>query len=152
MLMGIGIGLVMSPMSTVAMNAVHRTKAGAASGVLSMNRMVGGTFGVAVMGALITTIGHAKINDRLPHLPAATRSALANSLGAGGGPAGHHTAPQVAAVVREAFVSALGTGLLIGAVVTLAGAVLAWLLIERRTQVAAPPAPLEEPAPELTAV
>ena len=52
MLMGIGIGLVMSPMSTAAMNSVDRTKSGAASGVLSMSRMVGGTFGVAVMGAL----------------------------------------------------------------------------------------------------
>ncbi|MGZ4249390.1 MAG: MFS transporter, partial [Solirubrobacteraceae bacterium] len=37
-LMGIGIGLVMSPMSTAAMNSVDRTKSGAASGVLSMSR------------------------------------------------------------------------------------------------------------------
>ncbi|MGO9820708.1 MAG: MFS transporter, partial [Solirubrobacteraceae bacterium] len=40
-LMGLGMGLTMSPMSTAAMNAVDRTKAGVASGVLSMNRMVG---------------------------------------------------------------------------------------------------------------
>ena len=65
-LMGIGIGLVMSPMSTAAMNAVDRTKAGAASGVLSMSRMVGGTFGVAVMGALIATIGRSKIDAAPP--------------------------------------------------------------------------------------
>jgi EmrB/QacA subfamily drug resistance transporter len=52
-LMGFGIGLVMSPMSTAAMNSVHPTKAGVASGTLSMNRMVGGTFGVAVLGALV---------------------------------------------------------------------------------------------------
>jgi EmrB/QacA subfamily drug resistance transporter len=50
-LMGIGMGLVMSPMSTAAMNAVDRAKAGVASGTLSMSRMIGGTFGVAVMGA-----------------------------------------------------------------------------------------------------
>ena len=31
-LMGLGMGLVMSPMSTAAMNAVDRSKAGAASG------------------------------------------------------------------------------------------------------------------------
>ena len=72
-LMGLGMGLVMSPMSTAAMNAVDRTKAGAASGVLSMSRMVGSTFGVAVMGALVTTIGRSKIDSSLPHLPAATR-------------------------------------------------------------------------------
>ena len=73
-LMGLGMGLVMSPMSTAAMNAVDRSKAGAASGVLSMSRMVGSTFGVAVMGALVTTIG--RLEDRirvLPHVAAATR-------------------------------------------------------------------------------
>ena len=46
--MGIGMGFVMSPMSTAAMNAVDPTKAGVASGMLSMSRMVGGTLGVAV--------------------------------------------------------------------------------------------------------
>ena len=65
-LMGIGMGLVMSPMSTAAMNAVDQTKAGAASGVLSMSRMVGGTFGVAVMGALIPTLGRRHLQDSAP--------------------------------------------------------------------------------------
>src|ERR671938_651508 len=48
--LGIGIGCVMSPMSTAAMNAVAREKAGVASGVLTMSRMVGGSFGVAAIG------------------------------------------------------------------------------------------------------
>ena len=130
LLMGFGMGLVMSPMSTAGMNAVDRTKAGVASGVLSMSRMVGGTFGVAVMGALVAAIGRTKINERLPQLPATTRSAIANSLGSGGLP-GQHSSPQVLAAVRAAFVSALGTGLLIGTGVTLIGAVAAWALIQR---------------------
>jgi MFS family permease len=129
-LMGVGMGLVMSPMSTAAMNAVDRTKAGVASGVLSMSRMVGGTFGVAVMGALITAIGKSKIDQQLPQLPAATRATIANSLG-GGGTAGAHASPQVVHTVQEAFVSALGTGLKIGTAVTVVGAVLAWSLIQR---------------------
>jgi len=52
-LMGIGIALVMSPMSTAAMNAVDQTKAGVASGILSMSRMIGGTLGIAVLGTFI---------------------------------------------------------------------------------------------------
>ncbi len=51
-LMGIGVALTMSPMSTAAMNSVSTAKAGIASGVLSMFRMVGGTFGVAAIGAI----------------------------------------------------------------------------------------------------
>ena len=38
-LMGLGIGLTMSPMSTAAMNAVQEAKSGVASGILSMTRM-----------------------------------------------------------------------------------------------------------------
>ena len=64
MLMGLGMGLVMSPMSTAGMNAVEPSKAGVASGILTMSRMVGGTFGVAAMGALITGLG--KAEDRRP--------------------------------------------------------------------------------------
>jgi EmrB/QacA subfamily drug resistance transporter len=53
MLMGVGMGLVMSPMTSAAMNAVEPAKAGVASGILSMSRMIGGTFGVAALGAMV---------------------------------------------------------------------------------------------------
>jgi EmrB/QacA subfamily drug resistance transporter len=146
-LMGFGMGLTMSPMSTAAMNAVDRTKAGVASGVLSMNRMVGGTFGVAVIGALLAAIGKSKINQGLPHLPAAARSGLANALGAGGVHGGHASA-HVVTVVHDAFISALGVGLTIGAAVTLVGAVLALLLIESKSAPQELPAKTDESAAE----
>ncbi|MDQ6836223.1 MAG: MFS transporter [Actinomycetota bacterium] len=157
-LMGIGMGLVMSPMSTAAMNAVDRTKAGAASGILSMSRMVGGTFGVAVTGALVATIGRAQIDQSLPHLPSAARAAIANSLGGGGAVAGHHATPQIVAAVRHAFVSALGTGLTIGGAVTAVGAVAALALIgpggasPPAQPVAEAPVPAEGAEAELTLV
>ena len=62
-LMGIGMALVMSPMSTAAMNAVSVEKAGVASGILSMNRMVGGTLGVAVIGAVFAAEAPAGVRD-----------------------------------------------------------------------------------------
>ncbi|HEV3001729.1 MAG TPA: MFS transporter [Solirubrobacteraceae bacterium] len=55
MLMGTGMAFVMSPMTSAAMNAVEPAKAGVASGILSMSRMIGGTFGVAALGAVIAT-------------------------------------------------------------------------------------------------
>ena len=55
------------------MNAVDQTKAGVASGILSMNRMVGGTFGVAVLGAMVE---HARaLGDRPAAAGAARRRA-----------------------------------------------------------------------------
>ena len=138
-LMGFGMGLVMSPMTTAAMNAVDRTKAGAASGVLSMSRMVGSTFGVAVMGAIVTTVGRSKLDQSLPNLPAGQRSAIVGALGSGGSTAGHGS-PQIVAAVEHAFVAALRSGFVIGASVTLLASVVAWVLIERKAAAPAPSA------------
>jgi EmrB/QacA subfamily drug resistance transporter len=129
-LMGVGMGFVMSPMSLAAMNAVDRTKAGVASGILSMNRMVGGTFGVAILGALVATLGRSKIDQLLPQLPASARARLAGGLGSGGV---HHGVPaRVVEAAQQAFVYALHYGLLLGSGVALVGAVAALLLIRRR--------------------
>ncbi len=65
MILGAGIGLTMSPMSTAAMNSVAKTKAGVASGVLSMFRMIGGTFGVAALGALFQNQAQVKLDQEL---------------------------------------------------------------------------------------
>ena len=64
-IMGIGMALMMSPMSTAAMNAVRAEKAGVASGILSMSRMVGGTFGVAAIGALFQHLARNELADKL---------------------------------------------------------------------------------------
>jgi EmrB/QacA subfamily drug resistance transporter len=142
-LMGLGMGLVMSPMSTAAMNAVEPTKAGVASGILSMSRMVGGTFGVAVMGALITALGKSRLGDLLPQLPAQTRERLSESLGAGGTGVGG----QVGDAVKQAYVYSLNHGLRIAAGVSLLGALLAWTLVSNAIPARAHALPAE-PAPE----
>jgi MFS family permease len=66
MLLGIGIALTMSPMTSAAMNAVPVEKAGIASGVLSMFRMVGGSLGVAVTGAIFQGSVGASFADASP--------------------------------------------------------------------------------------
>jgi MFS family permease len=128
-LMGMGIGLVLSPMNTAAMNAVDRRKAGAASGVLSMSRMVGGSVGLSLMGALVTTVGRSKLDSSLPHVAATVRGKLASALASGSVPTGRQTSPTIVHATHSAFVSALGVGLSLGAAVTLAGALLAAVLI-----------------------
>ncbi len=130
MLMGIGMAFVMSPMSTAAMNSVEQTKAGVASGILSMNRMVGGTFGVAVLGALVATLGRSRIDTLLPSVPDAQRAHLAASLGS----IGVHGVPaQIVSASDSAFVYALQNGLRLGSAVALIGALSAWRLIGRET-------------------
>lgn len=126
-LLGFGIGLVMSPMSTAAMNA-DRSKSGAASGVISMSRMVGGTVGLSVMGALVATIGGSKLAQSLPQVPAAARAKVASALGSGAAADGH-ASPHVVHALHQAFVSALAAGLIVGAAMAFVGALLALCLI-----------------------
>ena len=130
MLMGIGMAFVMSPMSMAAMNSVAQAKAGVASGILSMNRMVGGTFGVAVLGAMVATLGRSKLDTLLPSVPSATRSQLAEALGSGAAPNG--VGAHVIDASQSAFVYSLQYGLRLGSAVALLGALAAWILIARR--------------------
>jgi EmrB/QacA subfamily drug resistance transporter len=73
-LMGFGMALVMSPMSAAAMNAVPVAKAGVASGILSMNRMIGGTLGIAVIGAVFQALAPAGVGNAGDFIDAFTTS------------------------------------------------------------------------------
>jgi EmrB/QacA subfamily drug resistance transporter len=146
MLMGIGMAFVMSPMSMAAMNAVAQAKAGVASGILSMNRMVGGTFGVAVLGAMVATLGRTKIDQLLPQLPSSARARLAEGLGSGAAP--HGLSAQIVDAGQSAFVYSLQYGLRLGSIVALLGALAAWKLIGGRA--ASSETPVSEPSTEGT--
>jgi len=148
-ILGIGIALTMSPMSTAAMNAVEVTKAGVASGILSMGRMVGGSLGVAVTGALFlgrfTNRAHELTHGTpLAKYPTgqmfeAVSSGQTNTIGAGASPAQAHELMQVA---RDSFIHALASSMRLSLAVVLAGLVSAAVLIKGRG------APARQPAEE----
>ncbi|MGH2988960.1 MAG: MFS transporter [Solirubrobacterales bacterium] len=56
LLFGISLGLVYAPMSAAAMAAMPGEKAGIASGVLAMNRILAGAIGLAVTSAVFRTL------------------------------------------------------------------------------------------------
>jgi EmrB/QacA subfamily drug resistance transporter len=116
MLMGVGIAMTMSPMSTAAMNAVSEQKAGIASGILTMMRMVGGSVGVAATGAIF----QARLGGIDP-------SALA----------------QATSGARSQFVDALASAMWLASAVVVVGAVVAALTL--RGVGAGRPRPAEEP-------
>jgi MFS family permease len=128
MLLGIGIAMTMSPMTSAAMNAVPVQKAGIASGVLSMFRMVGGSLGVAVTGAIFQGLVSSKLDSLLSGsgVTAAQRDAVSEQLGGGsvskvpGLSAAQ--AKEVTTAGGEAFVYALGHAMTVSAFVALLGA------------------------------
>jgi EmrB/QacA subfamily drug resistance transporter len=142
MLLGIGIAMTMSPMTSAAMNAVPVQKAGIASGVLSMFRMVGGSLGVAVTGAIFQGLVSSKLDTLLSGsgISAGQRGGIADSLGSGsvsGALDGLDPAQvkQATAAGSEAFVYALGSAMTVCGAVALAGAVVGVVAIraKRRT-------------------
>jgi EmrB/QacA subfamily drug resistance transporter len=129
MLLGIGIAMTMSPMTSTAMNAVAVEKAGVASGVLSMFRMVGGCLGVAVTGAIFQGLVSSRLAEELggSGISALDRSEISKQLGSGtinGALRGLDPAQakQAAAAGAEAFVYALGHAMSISGFVALLGA------------------------------
>ncbi len=152
-LMGLGIALTMSPMSTAAMNAVAVTKAGLASGLLSMSRMVGGTFGIAALGAIFQAHSRSDLDAAL--VPAGVAEGeidqIAEQLGSGGLgdtlsglPADQ--AQQAADAAREAFINSLAGSIEISAIVAAAGAVAALVLISAKGRGDEAPEPAAEAA------
>ncbi|MGH3057753.1 MAG: MFS transporter, partial [Gaiellaceae bacterium] len=52
---GLGLALVMTPMTAAALGSVPVEKSGVGSGVLNTFRQVGGALGIAVMGAIVAS-------------------------------------------------------------------------------------------------
>ena len=76
LLFGIALGFVYAPMSTAAMLAMPRDKAGIAAGVLAMVRVTAGAVALAVTGALFQSIE----SDELEQDPGDTAGAFATAL------------------------------------------------------------------------
>lgn len=76
LLFGIALGLVYAPMSTAAMLAMPREKAGIAAGVLAMVRVTAGALALAVVASIFQSIQA----DRLVQHPGDTAGAFATAL------------------------------------------------------------------------
>ncbi len=64
---GIGMAISMSPTTATAMGSVPVAKAGVGSAVLNSMRQVGGSLGIALMGAIMTS--YVKVGPRDPRRP-----------------------------------------------------------------------------------
>jgi len=112
----IGMAISMTPTVAAAMAAVSVEKAGVSSAVLNTFRQVGGTLGIALMGAILIHSANAYADSQ---------RALAKAAGI------HPTAAQIAQVRTLAFVHGYSDALRFAAFVALGAAIVAALLIRR---------------------
>jgi EmrB/QacA subfamily drug resistance transporter len=135
-LTGIGIGLIMSPASTDALNTAPPAWRGQAQGVIQTLRHMGGTVGLAVMGTVVARTQRARLGGALPAAhgdPAMLKEVSAAMLGA----------------LKHSLAAGISSALYIGGAVVLASAVAAWALLRRVTPADARPAPVTPVTPEL---
>jgi DHA2 family multidrug resistance protein-like MFS transporter len=76
----IGWGLLVTPATTVSMNALPVEKAGDGSAVNMVSRFAGAAFGVAVLGSVFATVYAARIAEAVRGLGASQRSTAQHSI------------------------------------------------------------------------
>ena len=133
-LLGAGAGLAIPTATGSVVGSVPDSDSGVASATSTTAIQLGGALGVAVVGSLLNTRYHDKMTAALTgqHLPHAVMATINSSLGgalAVAARAGGVAGQLLAHLARTGFVSGMDLGLLTGAVVALAGALLtlAWL-------------------------
>ena len=84
-LIGLGLGFAVAPASAAVVNSVPIEKVGAAAGVRSTVQLLGGSFGVAVIGSIAATRYHSRVDDAftgsLASLPAPARPYVRDQIG-----------------------------------------------------------------------
>jgi len=72
--MGAGLGFTMQVLVTVVQNSVERTDIGVATSSVTFFRQMGGSFGTALFGAILSSRLAVHIADALRHAPASARA------------------------------------------------------------------------------
>ncbi|MFB4298360.1 MFS transporter [Actinomadura sp. NTSP31] len=126
LVMSIGMGLCVPPLSVGVMSALPAERAGLGSGLNSAAREIGSALGVAVLGTVLT----GRFADGLPPALAghahSAGEAIAAADGAGAGPQAHQQ-------VIAAFTGGMSAGFRVVALIAGAAAVLVAVGLPRRT-------------------
>ncbi len=133
MLMGHGMGATMTPMTAAVMNAVGQERAGLGSAMTNTSREVGGVFGIALLGTILTTRLQHALEPALAAIGLTPAQQAAIEAAAGSGRLDPKTlaglppeqAGAVAGAFRNAFLSGFRVSLLVGGLVLLLAAVVA---------------------------
>jgi MFS transporter, DHA2 family, multidrug resistance protein len=130
---GLGMGLVFAPLSTIALSEVPKTKMAQASGMFNVIRQIGGSFGVAILGTLLTqrTIFHSAMfgqnvdpySSAFTHTTYILRNFVQHAIGGTIGNASIVARTLLGTHIgQQAFIQAINDDFLIAATITFLGA------------------------------
>jgi hypothetical protein len=136
--LGLGLGITVAPLTTTVMNSVPSTFAGAASGINNAASRIAGLLAVAVFGIIMVPLFNRSLHDQLNGV-AIARAAMETLEAQRGKLAAIEMSPRVDSRSREAaeqaiaqaFVTGFRWIMLVSAVLAIAGAASAWILVGR---------------------
>ena len=132
-LLGTGAGLALPTATGSVVGSVPPTDSGVASAADTTAIQLGGALGVAVVGSLLATRYQDRMTSALSGrpLPATVKNSLGGALAADR--AGGTTGPPLIHLAKTAFISGMDLGLLTGAVVAVAGCLVALICLPARS-------------------
>jgi EmrB/QacA subfamily drug resistance transporter len=137
MVLGLGMAISVAPLTTTVMSSVSEEQAGMASGVNNAIARAAGLLAIAVLGVVILQTFSREFEQRLAgiEIPEAARVSLYHERIRLGGveiPAELETTSRKAVrqAVKHSFVSGFRAVMLIAGAMSLAGALVTWLIIE----------------------
>jgi hypothetical protein len=132
-LLGAGAGLALPTSTGVVVGSVPPTDSCVASAADTTAIQLGGALGVAVVGSLLASRYQDRMTGALSGRP--LRATVKNSLGGAlaAARAGGTTGPPLVHLAKTAFISGMDLGLLTGAVVAVAGCLVALICLPARS-------------------
>jgi EmrB/QacA subfamily drug resistance transporter len=125
LVVGVGIGLVMQVLVLVVQNDAHPQDIGVVTSTATFFRSVGGSFGVAIFGAVFAS----RLSDQLASLPASVTARLGSGVHLNPEQA-KLLPPDVHAAFLGAFAHALHGAFILGTGLAVVPFVLSWVLPE----------------------
>jgi EmrB/QacA subfamily drug resistance transporter len=131
--MATGMAMTMAPMTAAVMGSVPAAKAGVASAATNTSREIGGVFGIALLGAIVTSAFKRAFLARLiaggiERAQAAAIAAKAGARAAAGSVRGI-TDPITQGAVKGAFTHAMHIGMIVAVVAMVMAAVVSALFV-----------------------
>ena len=134
--LGLGMGIAMTPATEAIMGSLPKEKAGVGSAMNDVLREVGGTLGVAVLGSLLASKYADGMGDSTSSLSDPVASASLDSVDSAHVVAAQagDAAPSLIANADQAFLAAMGSTMDVASAVALAGALIALVFLPARNQ------------------
>ena len=123
LILGVGLGMVMQVLVIAVQNAVSYQDLGVATSGATLFRLIGGSLGTAILGAVFASRLTANLTRLLPGVTGAAENITVQAV--------LQMPPAARSTYAQAFTSSLNSMFLVAAVVCAVGFVLTWVLPER---------------------